>query len=210
MSPSFFTSSVSKCSLRSFSRATGTISRSVKSRAVSRMRRCSSVSSKSITAPDPNASVDQLQVPHRLLVAQVGAHRGDLPAAHGRDHRVGGDVLALHLDAAEERHAPLLDRADADELDLVADLRGVRVLEPALQTVVAHVVAADGCDLERVDVDRRVRPGDGGVDVALVEGLRPDAHEPVERVGLVLGASHAAGFSTTIAMPCPTPMHIVA
>src|SRR3954471_13733431 len=48
MSPSFFTRSVSKRSLRSFSRATGMISLSVKSRAVSWMRRCSSVSSKSI------------------------------------------------------------------------------------------------------------------------------------------------------------------
>jgi hypothetical protein len=48
MSAIFLTSSVSKRSLRSLSRATGTISLSVKSRAVSRMSRCSSVSSKSI------------------------------------------------------------------------------------------------------------------------------------------------------------------
>src|SRR4051794_14146530 len=48
MSPSFLTRSVSKRSLRSFSRATGTISRSANSRAVSRISRCSSVSSKSI------------------------------------------------------------------------------------------------------------------------------------------------------------------
>src|SRR3954447_3894499 len=48
MSPSFFTSSVSKCSLRSLSRATGMISRSANSRAVSRISCCSSVSSKSI------------------------------------------------------------------------------------------------------------------------------------------------------------------
>ncbi len=42
------TSSRSKCSLRSFSRARSTISLSVKARAVSRIRRCSSVSSKSM------------------------------------------------------------------------------------------------------------------------------------------------------------------
>src|SRR4051794_2250838 len=51
MSPSFFTSSVSNRSLRSLSRARGTISLSVNSRAVSWMRRCSSVSSKSIKCP---------------------------------------------------------------------------------------------------------------------------------------------------------------
>src|SRR3954466_816906 len=44
----FWTSSVSKCSLRSFSLARGTISLLVNSRAVSRMSLCSSVSSKSI------------------------------------------------------------------------------------------------------------------------------------------------------------------
>src|SRR5919202_962673 len=49
MSPSFLTRSVSKCSLRSFSRAAGAISASANSRAVSRIRRCSSVNSKSIT-----------------------------------------------------------------------------------------------------------------------------------------------------------------
>src|SRR4051812_45684102 len=49
MSPSFLTRSRSKRSLRSFSRTTGTISRSANSRAVSRISRCSSVSSKSIT-----------------------------------------------------------------------------------------------------------------------------------------------------------------
>ena len=48
MSAIFFTSSVSKCSLRSFSRARGAISLSLKSRAVSRISFCSSVSSKSI------------------------------------------------------------------------------------------------------------------------------------------------------------------
>ena len=48
MSAIFWTSSVSKCSLRSLSRARGAISLSLKSRAVSRIRRCSSVSSKSI------------------------------------------------------------------------------------------------------------------------------------------------------------------
>src|SRR5215210_4721009 len=54
MSAIFWTSSVSKCSLRSFSRARGTISPSTKSRAVSRTRRCSSVSSNSITCSDPD------------------------------------------------------------------------------------------------------------------------------------------------------------
>ncbi len=53
MSAIFFTSSVSKRSLRSFSRATGTISLSVNSRAVSRIRRCSSVNSKSIKSFSP-------------------------------------------------------------------------------------------------------------------------------------------------------------
>ena len=48
MSAIFCTSSVSKCSLRSFSRARGAISLSLKSRAVSRISFCSSVSSKSI------------------------------------------------------------------------------------------------------------------------------------------------------------------
>src|SRR5215213_3231887 len=48
MSPSLRTSSRSKRSLRSLSRATGMISRSANSRAVSRISRCSSVSSKSI------------------------------------------------------------------------------------------------------------------------------------------------------------------
>src|SRR4051812_3475733 len=48
MSPSFLTSSRSKRSLRSFSRTRGTISRSANSRAVLRISRCSSVSSKSI------------------------------------------------------------------------------------------------------------------------------------------------------------------
>src|SRR3954471_20366111 len=48
MSAIFWTSSVSNFSLRSLSRARGTISRSAKSLAVSRIRRCSSVSSKSI------------------------------------------------------------------------------------------------------------------------------------------------------------------
>src|SRR3954470_18090381 len=43
--------SVSKCSLRSLSRTRGTISLSAKFRAVSRISRCSSVSSKSITWP---------------------------------------------------------------------------------------------------------------------------------------------------------------
>src|SRR4051794_27486285 len=51
MSAIFWTSSVSKCSLRSLSRARGTISLSAKSRAVSRTSRCSSVSSKSIIGP---------------------------------------------------------------------------------------------------------------------------------------------------------------
>src|SRR3954462_5144155 len=45
----FWTSSRSKCSLRSFSRARGTISLSANSRAVSCTNRCSSVSSKLIT-----------------------------------------------------------------------------------------------------------------------------------------------------------------
>src|SRR4051812_8090268 len=49
MSAIFLTSSVSKCSLRSLSRTRGKISLSAKSRAVSRMSRCSSVSSNSIT-----------------------------------------------------------------------------------------------------------------------------------------------------------------
>src|SRR4051812_5120573 len=49
ISASFCTSSRSKRSLRSLSRARGTISRSANSLAVSRTRRCSSVSSKSIT-----------------------------------------------------------------------------------------------------------------------------------------------------------------
>src|SRR3954468_15656924 len=49
MSASFCTSSVSKRSLRSLSRARGMISRSANSLAVSRTRSCSSVSSKSIT-----------------------------------------------------------------------------------------------------------------------------------------------------------------
>src|SRR5215212_9287523 len=48
MSAIFWTSSVSKCSLRSFSRARGATSRSLKSRAVSRISFCSSVSSNSI------------------------------------------------------------------------------------------------------------------------------------------------------------------
>src|SRR3954463_8533811 len=100
MSPSFFTRSVSKCSLRSFSRATGTISRSVKSRAVSWIRRCSSVSSKSIKA---RTLTQQLQVLHRLLVAEVGAHRRDLAVADAGDQRVGGDELALHVELAEQR-----------------------------------------------------------------------------------------------------------
>src|SRR4051812_15221139 len=52
MSAIFWTSSVSKCSLRSLSRARGTISLSAKSRAVSRTSRCSSVSSKSIIGPE--------------------------------------------------------------------------------------------------------------------------------------------------------------
>src|SRR5215203_4789180 len=48
MSAIFCTSSVSKCSLRSFSRARGAISLSLNSAAVSRISFCSSVSSKSI------------------------------------------------------------------------------------------------------------------------------------------------------------------
>ena len=48
LSAIFLTSSRSKCSLRSFSRARSTISLSVKARAVSRIRRCSSFSSKSM------------------------------------------------------------------------------------------------------------------------------------------------------------------
>src|SRR3954452_22444999 len=52
MSAIFWTSSVSKCSLRSLSRARGAISLSAKSRAVSRTSRCSSVNSKSIIGPE--------------------------------------------------------------------------------------------------------------------------------------------------------------
>ena len=52
----FWTSSRSKCSLRSFSRARSTISLSVKARAVSRTRRCSSLSSKSMAGTLPQRS----------------------------------------------------------------------------------------------------------------------------------------------------------
>src|SRR3954454_8691922 len=81
MSPSICTSSRSNLSLRSFSRARGTISLSVNSRAVSWMRRCSSVRSKSIKGPPET----------RKGFVTLQRRRGSRRKAKGR---AGGTVCA--------------------------------------------------------------------------------------------------------------------
>src|SRR6266536_5820087 len=110
MSAIFFTRSVSKCSFRSFSRATGTISLSVKSRAVSRIRRCSSVSSKSIK---------------RVLLGRRGSRRvaalgGDVlhdrrealsdPDAHRRQAVAGAPPAQLPAERGEQTGARAAER----------------------------------------------------------------------------------------------------
>src|SRR5215208_1321059 len=96
MSPSFLTRPVSKRSLRSLSRATGMISRSAKSRAVSRIRRCSSVSSKSIKrAP---------RVAHPSASAYTGAH--------GRGPERGAPMSIRTTESFLREHATLRDHVE--------------------------------------------------------------------------------------------------
>src|SRR5881227_2185072 len=107
MSPSFLTRSVSKCSLRSFSRATGTISLSVKSRAVSWMRRCSSVSSKSINFRPP--------------VVRAGPYRA----------RAAGDAVSRVRGRAQLlEHFPSYDTGNPQEV--FAEARAAGAGSPAL------------------------------------------------------------------------------
>src|SRR5215208_3781375 len=112
MSAIFWTSSVSKCSLRSFSRARGAISRSVKSRAVSRIRRCSSVSSKSImwgaslggrvldhagqALPDADAERGQSVAP--ATAAQLVRERAEQPGAGAAERVADRDRAAVHVE----------------------------------------------------------------------------------------------------------------
>src|SRR3954454_15040063 len=152
----------------------------------------------------------QLQVLHRLLVAEVGAHADHLVAADRGYQRVRGDLLALDEDRAEQRDAPVAERPDAHELDVVADVARDHVVQPAAHPLVPLVVPADRRDLERVDVDLGVRVGVQLLGVALVHGRRPAPDEAMNRVRLVVGRAGRHAASSTIAIPCPTPMHIVA
>src|SRR4051794_4454121 len=152
----------------------------------------------------------QLQVLHRLLVAEVGAHADHLVAADRGYQGVRGDLLALDEDRAEQRDAPVVERPDAHELHVVADVARDHVVQPAAHPLVPLVVPADRRDLERVDVDLGVRVGVQLLGVALVHGRRPAPDEAMNRVRLVVGRAGRQAASSTIAIPCPTPMHIVA
>src|SRR4051794_6566557 len=113
MSPSFLTSSVSKRSLRSLSRARGMISRSAKSRAVSRTRRCSSVSSKSIMRrgrlssgrvladrrePLADADAERRQAVARAAAAELPGERADQPRAGAAEGVAESDRAAVHVE----------------------------------------------------------------------------------------------------------------
>ena len=97
------TSSRSKRSLRSFSRARGMISLSAKSRAVSRISRCSSVSSKSIMRGDLEAEragelgLDVLGMPGRTVLKPIDGSWLRLPGQDELWARVEGGEGCISL-----------------------------------------------------------------------------------------------------------------
>src|SRR3954451_19621199 len=140
MSAIFCTSSVSKRSLRSFSRATGTISLSVNSRAVSRIRRCSSVSSKSINPSLlKNWRRRLAHLRHRRAVSQKSGggildHGGEALAnayAHGGESVTHAAPPHLPYERGEQARARAAERMAERDRAAVHDQLLVRDAELA-------------------------------------------------------------------------------
>src|SRR3954451_1539887 len=181
MSAIFWTSSVSKCSLRSFSRARGTISLSVKSRAVSRISLCSSVSSKSImwalilsgrvlddageALADPDAEHGQAVA--AAAAAQLVRERAEQAGARAAERvgdrdRAAVDVQLVVVQAELAHRGEHLRGECLVQLDEVEDVHGdagaVERLARRRHRSDAHVGRVDAGGAGRDDAGQRLAP----------------------------------------------------
>src|SRR5215212_2317667 len=171
-SASWATSSRSKCSLRSFSRARSTISLSVKLRAVSRISCCSSVRSKSMTGKLAEGGSGEARPRLRQVADGVLEVRD-------RVRQAVVEVRPDDPDVLDDQGRP---RRHAHELVVEAQRRD-RVLVPPQQREPAEVAAVglEEGDLEALDPPLLLEPA-------------PVLHRLVEHLeALGLAPAHAVG-----------------
>src|SRR3954453_3502187 len=161
MSAIFSTSSVSKCSLRSLSRARGAISLSAKSRAVSRTSLCSSVSSKSIIGPERTlARMDEFGVFvfGAILVA------GLIFFAIGKYYPGSG---AEQVDWRPTRSPELEAELELDDVDQMLEAQNERRRRTGRPEITEEQVNAQGQEDERWKkelLERYQRESEGDVE----------------------------------------------